>query len=119
MVSFTDILLCMCIFLLVQKKRVWFPDPEVSGTKLFSAFDAVDGSCANINKQRSPRTLTKMLSGMRRKARRQRAAISSDTIIHDESSVSAFSSSMPSATSTCGEGWSKFVICVKFQAEEQ
>ncbi|KDR08759.1 Telomere-associated protein RIF1 [Zootermopsis nevadensis] len=74
-----------------KKKRVWFPDPEVSGTRLFSTHDAVDSACTSMSKRRSPHSPTRMLLGRRRKARTQCAAVSIDTGIHDKSSDPALS----------------------------
>jgi len=83
---------------------VWFPDPEVSGTRLFSAHDTVESSGGNVTKKRSRHSRTKMLLNMRRKGGKHHGAVISHTTIHDDSPVSSCLVSSPNTASPYAKG---------------
>jgi len=84
----------MC-FLLAQKKRVWFPDPELSSIRYF---DIEEDGIQGRSKRCSPNGKTRQLQGKRR------AAGSIGTSLEDESPISAFSTSFTDIHSPCGKG---------------
>jgi hypothetical protein len=76
-----------------QKKRVWFPDPEVSDTVFYTR--DTKGSSAGSRKC-SPCPHSDMLVRSRRRAR-LRASFNSDTSAHDEGPVSTHSANQTTA----------------------
>jgi hypothetical protein len=82
----------MFFFLLVQKKRVWFPDPEFSSVLFYD-----DGQ--SITKTTRKRCSHHVKRGTqldkRRKAGKYQAAVSADASVQHESPVSALSASLP------------------------
>jgi hypothetical protein len=99
-----------------QKKRVWFPDPEVSDTLLFYAHDTVESGAGRVTGGQSPCSQTDMLPNRRRRRRRWRASFSSDTDVHDESHVSTRSADL-NRMSGCIKGKAEFAIDTEFQNE--
>jgi hypothetical protein len=90
----------MC-FLLAQKKRVWFPDPELSSIRYF---DTEEGGIQGRRKRCSPSAKTRQLLGKRRVAGRCHAAGTGDTSLEDECTFSAFSAIFPDIHTPCGKG---------------
>jgi hypothetical protein len=84
----------MC-FLLAQKKRVWFPDPELSSIRYF---DVEEDDIQGRPKRCSPYAKTRQLQGKRR------VAGSSGTSLEDESPISAFLTGSTDIHSPCGKG---------------
>jgi hypothetical protein len=102
-----------CIFCF-QKKRVWFPDPEVSDTLLFYAHDTVESAAGRMTGRQSPCSQTYMLPNNRRRRRRWHASFSSDTDVHDESHVSTHSANL-NGIYGCAKGKTEFAIDIEFQ----
>jgi hypothetical protein len=91
-----------------QKKRVWFPDPEVSDTLLFHPHDTVESGAGRVMGRQSPCSQTDVLRNNRRR-RRWHASFSSDTDVHDESHVSACSVNL-NRMHGCAKGNAEFAI---------
>jgi hypothetical protein len=87
----SDVSACTFCF---QKKRVWFPDPEVSDTVLFYARDSVRSSAGSRKCTSCPQAGTLVRS--RRRARLL-ASFNTDTSVHDESPVSTHSANVTTA----------------------
>jgi hypothetical protein len=98
-----------------QKKRVWFPDPEVSDTLLFSVHDTEESNAESMMKRHSPCSQTNILPNNRRR-RRWHASFGSDTNVHVERRVSTCSANLNTAYA-CAKGKAEFAIDTEYQNE--